>query len=987
MVGHRTLAYSGPSRHNPAMNASHPTTTLPGDSGLALKLARNIAGEVLFDRASRGRYATDASIYQMEPLGVIVPETIDDVAAALAIAREEGIPVLPRGGGTSQCGQTVNRGLVIDCSKHLRRVLNVDAANRTALVEPGLVLGHLNKAIAGDKLFFPVDPSTHSRCTIGGMAGNNSCGSKSIRYGLMKDNVSAIDAILADGTRHRFGAIPDNLGAETPARIADLIQRLRVLGATEAEEIAARFPKQLRRVGGYNIDVLTPASRAAGRENLARLLVGSEGTLAFSAAIEVMLHPVKPRKVLGICQFATFRLAMEAARHIVKLDPEAVELVDRTMIDLGRSIAIYRTTIDRCLIGEPDSLLIVEFHGHDDGPLLAKLHELETLMGDLGSPNVVRATDPSFQADIASVREAGLNIMMSMKGDGKPVSFIEDCAVDLDDLADYTERLNGVFARHGSKGTWYAHASVGCLHVRPVLSMKDPTDVSTMRSIAEETFALVREYKGSHSGEHGDGLVRSEFHTQMFGDRIVQAFETVKDAFDPTAMLNPNRIVRPPAMDDRTLFRYGPGYAPASGFTPKLDWSDHPGPLGGMLGAVEMCNNNGTCRAFDTNVMCPSYRVTRDEAHLTRGRANTLRLALTGQLGADAMASDAMADSMALCVSCKACKRECPTGVDMAKMKIEVQAARAEKFGVKWRESLVAELPRYAPIASRFSGLANLRNKSGMLRRLGERLFGFAANRDLPEWQPDRFLDSEASADAAPALRGDVLLLADTFNRYFEPENLRAAVRVLRAAGYRAVVPETKGRPLCCGRTFLSAGMVDQARIEARRTMKRLEGDLPVIGLEPSCLMTLRDEFKSLLPGAESDRLAGRAMLLSEFLVREKPDLAFKETNVTAHVHGHCHQKSFGAFPDAIAALRLIPGLAAKPVASSCCGMAGLFGYQAETQKASRDMAEAGLLPAVRAAGAEDAIVADGTSCRHQIRDLGGREAVHSVRLLDKALE
>ena len=305
--------------------------------------------------------------------------------------------------------------------------------------------------------------------------------------------------------------------------MAELIRRLRTLGAVEADEISVRFPKQLRRVGGYNIDALTPAARAAGRDNLARLLVGSEGTLAFSAAIELTLHPIKPRKVLGICQFPTFRKAMEASRHIVKLDPEAVELVDRTMIDLGRGIPIYRATIDQMLINEPDSLLIVEFHGHEDGPLLAKLAELETLMGDLGHPGVVRAIDPAFQADIAAVREAGLNIMMSMKGDGKPVSFIEDCAVDLDDLADYTERLNDVFEKHGSKGTWYAHASVGCLHVRPVLNMKDPADVTTMRAVAEEAFALVREYKGSHSGEHGDGLVRSEFHESMFGPQIVHA--------------------------------------------------------------------------------------------------------------------------------------------------------------------------------------------------------------------------------------------------------------------------------------------------------------------------------------------------------------------------------------------------------------------------------------------------------------------------------
>jgi FAD/FMN-containing dehydrogenase/Fe-S oxidoreductase len=962
------------------MRASPTDSIMPANAAFAMRLARNIRGEVLFDRLSRGRYSTDASIYQMEPVGVVIPETIDDVAAAMAISRDEGIPVLPRGGGTSQCGQTVNHALVIDCTRHLRRILNVDAEARTALVEPGLVLGHLNNTLRADKLFFPVDPSTHSRCTIGGMAGNNSCGAKSIRYGLMADNVRSIEAILSDGSQHRFGATRDSPGDRIPATIADLIQRLRALGAAEADEIAARFPRQLRRVGGYNIDALTPAAQASGRDNLARLLVGSEGTLAFSAAIELLLHPAKPRKVLGICQFASFRAAMEASRHIVGLDPEAVELVDRTMIDLGRGIPIYRRTIDRMLIGEPDSLLIVEFHGHEDAPLLAKLAALETLMGDLGHPGVVRAADAAFQADIAAVREAGLNIMMSMKGDGKPVSFIEDCAVDLEDLADYTERLNGVFERHGTRGTWYAHASVGCLHVRPVLNMKDPADVRTMRAVAEECFALVREYKGSHSGEHGDGIARSEFHEQMFGPRIVRAFEAVKDAFDPIGLMNPGRIVHPPRMDDRTLFRYGPAYAPVRDFVPKLDWSEHPGPLGGMLGAVEMCNNNGTCRGFDTGVMCPSYRATRDETHLTRGRANTLRLALTGQLGAGAMASDALADTMALCVSCKACKRECPTGVDMAKLKIEVTAARTERLGLKWRDLLVADLPRYAPYVSRVPMLANLRNHLPPLRWLMQRSVGISAERTLPRWRRDRFRDSEA------APRGDVYLLADTFNRYFEPENLRAALKVLAAAGYRAMVPETVGRPLCCGRTWLAAGLVDKARDEARRTMSHMALDLPIIGLEPSCLMTLRDEFRSLLPGPETERFAARSMLLSEFIAQRNPELALGPAPGTARVHGHCHQKAFGVFPETLAMLRRIPELSVEPIASSCCGMAGTFGYWQETEAVSRAMAEGGLLQAVRAAAPDDVIVADGTSCRHQIRDLSGREAIHSVRLMERAL-
>jgi len=989
--------------------------TALGDPHLARRLARETSGEVLFSPADRGRYATDASIYQVEPIGVFVPRSVDDAAAAIAIAREHGVPVLARGAATSQCGQTVNRALVIDCSKYLRRILHADPAARTALVEPGLVLGHLNAALRPHRLFFPVDPSTHARCTIGGMAGNNSCGAKSIRYGLMADNVRAIDAILADGSRHRFGALPDTHAPSAtppntnaiPAPIAALIERLHALGAAEAGEIAARFPQQLRRVGGYNIDALTPAARDANRDNLARLLVGSEGTLAFSAAIELSLVPVKPRKVLGVCQFPTFRAAMAAAQHIVTLDPEAVELVDRTMIDLGRAIPLYRATIDAMLIGEPNSLLIVEFHGDETTPLLAKLAQLDEMMADLGLPGaLVRATDAAFQADIAAVREAGLNIMMSMKGDAKPVSFIEDCAVNLEDLADYTERLNEVFEQHGTKGTWYAHASVGCLHVRPVLSMKDPHDVVTMRTVAEECFALVRAYKGSHSGEHGDGIARSEFNETMFGPRIARAFEAVKHAFDPANLFNPGRIVRPPRMDDRSLFRYGPDYAPVADFTPLLDWSDHPGPLGGLLGAVEMCNNNGACRAFDSGSMCPSYRATRDEEHLTRGRANTLRLALTGQLGSAGIASDEVAAALALCVSCKACRRECPTGVDMAKLKIEALAARAGRHGVALRDRLVAHLPRYAPIAAALAPVVNLRNRVPLLRRLGERGLGLAAARSLPEWRRDPFRDEEAAAFGPATPRGEVLLFADTFNRWFEPENLRAALRVLAAAGYRVRVAggqgaqdregstrerdktldERPGRPLCCGRTWLAAGMVDRARAEAARTLRALAGDLPVIGLEPSCVMTLRDEVRSLLPGPAADSLAARALLLSEFLAREQPPLAFRPLPATAHVHGHCHQKSFGAFPAAIAVFNRVPDLQVKPIESSCCGMAGAFGYQAETQAVSRAMAELSLLPAIRAAAPEDIIVADGTSCRHQIRDLSGREALHSVRLLERVL-
>ena len=955
---------------------------------LATRLKRETRGEVLFSRADRGRYATDASIYQIEPVGVLVPHTIEDVATAITIARESGVPILSRGGGTSQCGQTVNRALVIDCSKYLRNVLEIDPKRRRAVVEPGIVLGHLNAALKPHGLFFPVDPSTHARCTIGGMAGNNSCGGKSIRYGLMADNVAAIDAILADGARFRFGPDWPGQGAMTPQVIGELMARLQTLGQDLAPEIAARFPKVLRRVGGYNIDALTPAAAAEGRDNLARLLVGSEGTLAFSAAIELILHPIKPRKVVGVCQFPSFRAAMEATRHIVALDPEAVELVDRTMIDLGRGIPIFRDTIDRMVIGEPESLLIVEFHGLEDQPLLTQLAQLETLMGDLGFPNsVVRATDPGFQAQIAEVREAGLNIMMSMKGDGKPISFIEDAAVPLEDLADYTERLNAVFERHGARGTWYAHASVGCLHVRPVLNMKDPNDVTRMRSIAEECFDLVRRYKGSHSGEHGDGIARSEFNEPMFGARIARAFEAVKDAFDPDGLLNPGRIVRAPRFDDRSLFRYGPGYRPIEGFSPQLDWSEYPGPLSGLMGAVEMCNNNGHCRKFDAGAMCPSYRATRDEQHLVRGRANTIRLALTGQLDQEALASDDVAEALKLCVSCKACRRECPTGVDMAKMKIEATAARAARRGIALRERIIAELPRYAPLAATFAGAANLRNKLPALRRLFDQKLGFAGQRDLPAWRTDPFRDEEALPYIKSGIGArNVLLFADTFNRYFEPDNLRAALRVIAAAGWRPLPPRHDGRPLCCGRTYLAAGLIEKARAEARRTLAALAGDTLVVGLEPSCLMTLRDEFVSLLPGSEARALASRAVTFGEWMTREKISLELRPTPTKAHVHGHCHQKSFGAFDATLASLRQTPDLTVAPITSSCCGMAGAFGYQSETQDVSRAMAEADLMPAVRNAKPEELIVADGFSCRHQIAALSGRAAVHSVRVLADAL-
>src|SRR5215472_12481085 len=640
----------------------------PPNSRLETRLRREIKGEVLFDAFTRGRYSTDASIYQIEPLGVVVAKDKDDIAAAIEIAREEGVPVLPRGGGTSQCGQTVNRALVVECSKYMQGVGEVDTAARRVKVQPGVVMERLNARLRQHKLWFPVDVSTGDRATIGGMTANNSCGARSIRYGNMVHNVRAIDAILADGTAAHFGEVPSNFGEDVqPERYRNLVSDMRSLHRREAGEIDARIPKLLRKVGGYNIDMLSDEGH-----NMANLLVGSEGTLVFFTEIELDLQPIPPHRVLGICHFPTFYQAMASTQHIVKLGPAAVELVDRTMIELARDIPMFRATVDRFVQGEPDAILLTEFAGPDADDNLRRLRQLVELMGDLGFPDcIIEATDPVFQSAVWNVRKEGLNIMMSMKGDGKPISFIEDCAVRLEDLAEYTDRLTQVFRKHGTNGTWYAHASVGCLHVRPVLNLKLEHDVKTMRAIAEEAFEMVLAYKGSHSGEHGDGIVRSEFHEQMFGARLVRAFEEVKDRFDPRGFYNPGKIVRAPKFDDRRLLRYGPDYR-AENIRTHLDWSAYPGAGDGFQGAAEMCNNNGACRALTGGVMCPSYRVTRDERDVTRGRANTLRLAITGQLGADALISDEMAETLKLCVSCKACRRECPTGVDMARMKIEV---------------------------------------------------------------------------------------------------------------------------------------------------------------------------------------------------------------------------------------------------------------------------------------------------------------------------
>ena len=981
-------------------------------SPLAQLLSKELRGDVLFDGASRGRYSTDASIYQITPVGVVIPRDQADVLRVLDIARDQKVAVLSRGAGTSQCGQTVGDALIIDNSRWLCNVVDFDEDARSVTVEPGIVLDHLNAWLKPYGLWFPVDVSTSAQCTIGGMTGNNSCGSRSIEYGNMVHNVLGIDAVLADGTQAYFGSL--KAPVQGP-RLQGILETLKTIATRERGELAERIPKVLRRVAGYNIDLFDCQNPRAytddGIANLSHLLVGSEGTLAYSRQITLKLSPLPEHKTLGVVNFQSFYKAMESAQHIVKLKPTAVELVDRTMIDLAMENPSFRPVIEKALVGSPAAILLVEFAGQDQAEMIQQLEELDTLMSDLGLPNcVVKMPEAKAQKALWDVRKAGLNIMMSMKGDEKPVSFVEDCAVPLEHLADYTSRLTEVFNRYGTEGTWYAHASVGTLHVRPILDMRRD-GAAQMRAIAEETSALVREYKGALSGEHGDGLCRGEWVSWQYGPRIHQAFAEIKTLFDPENRFSPNKMIHPPKMDDRSNFRFAPGYTVAS--TPTaLDWSawnvlrdpmtgveTAPGTgldaSGGLASAIEMCNNNGHCRKFDAGTMCPSYRITKDEQHLTRGRANTLRLALSGQLGTEGLASLEVKETLDLCVSCKGCKRDCPTGVDMAKMKIEARAAWAQRHGTTLRERLVAYMPRYAGVASRIGGLLSALEHTPVIGAMTKRALGFATERSLPRFKTS-FLGQQAGQTPATSGR-EVLLFVDTFNNYIDTQNAYAAQRVLQAAGYTVHLNQRPGeRPLCCGRTFLSAGMVDQAKVEARRTLDALvpfvKRGVAIVGLEPSCLLTLRDEFLDYGYGDEAKLLAQHSFMFEEFLVNEQKagrfTLALKAINTdTAMLHGHCHQKAFDALTPVQTVLSWIPDLKVSTIESSCCGMAGSFGYEAEHHAASMAMAELSLLPAIRSRAEGTVIVADGTSCRHQIQDGADAEATHTAVLLAQALK
>lgn len=957
-------------------------------------LSRQIAGEVRFDDTSRRLYATDASHYQIVPLGVVVPRTADDLAVTVQIAAELNVPITARGGGTSLTGQSIGPGVVIDCSKYLNRVGEVDASNRTVRVEPGVVLDHLNRAVAPHGLIFGPDVATANRATLGGMIGNNSAGARSVVYRQTVDHVRGLDCVLSDGTRAFFGPLSPRefeRKCELRTREGDIYRTADAVVSEHAAEIDRRFPTIVRKVSGYNLAGMRNAESGTRNEtpsaiphsalrtphSLVPLLVGSEGTLAVVAGAELALVPRPKFRGLLVPHFATLRAALDAVAVCLERGPSAVELMDRMLIDLARGQRGLQRTM-AAVRGRPAALLMAEFSGDSAAEVEDAVAKLaRDLAGAPGLTACVTATDPALRDPLWNLRSAAVPLLYGMPGDRKPVTFVEDCAVDPARVPEFADRFREILARHGTDGAFYGHASVGCLHIRPVLNLHDPADVTRMRAITADVSDLVLEFGGSLSGEHGDGLVRSEWNRKMFGPVIYEAFRRVKRAFDPANVLNPGKIVDGPAMEEN--FRVPPG-TPVADPPTVFDYAAQ----GGFFRSVELCNGAGVCRKTQGGAMCPSYRATRDEQDTTRARANALRLTTLPGPAAGSIGDRWVKSVMDLCLSCKACKAECPSNVDVAKLKAEFTHAH---FATRTRpvgHYLVKNVHRLSPVGARFAGLANWAGRRPFARGLLEGVAGIDRRRTLPTLHRDHFRRWFARTRTVHPERPKVVLLDDCFTTFQEPHIGRAAVAVLERLGFAV---ELAG--ICCGRAMISKGFLDDARDLARRGVRKLAGfaaaGVPVLGLEPSCVLTLADEWPDLVPGPAAKAVAGVAELAEAWVARQVTDggrsLAVPARPGTAVFHPHCHQRALVGTAGTAAALALVPRLNVTVLDAGCCGMAGAFGYEKEHFDVSLKIANLQLAPAL-AAAPDAVVVATGTSCRHQIRDETGRPAVHPLELV-----
>jgi FAD/FMN-containing dehydrogenase/Fe-S oxidoreductase len=952
-----------------------------------------MTGEVRFDRLSRGLYSTDASVYQIVPLGVVFPRTATDIVATVQTCARFGVPLTARGGGTSQTGQCIGPGVVLDCSRHLNRVLEVNAAQRWARVEPGCVLDELNRELQPLGLHFPLDISTSDRATIGGMIANNSSGTHSLIYGKTIDHVLELHAVLADGQMGHLRALEaGELDAKCrqPDREGECYRIVRRLTSEHAAEMERRYPRILRRVGGYNLDRFTDGQPF----NLAHLLVGSEGTLAVTLEAKLHLEPLPRAKALLVIQFAELLDALAATPAILAHRPAAVEVIDRYVLDATRLNAEASRLRD-FLAGDPGAILIVEFYADSPEELLPRLNALEAdLRGRSFGYHHHRAIEPAAQARIWKLRRLSLGLSMAEKGDAKAISFVEDTAVAPEHLHDYIAEFLAILRRHGTTAGVYAHASVGCLHVRPVINLKTESGVRQFEAIAADVADLVLQYGGALSGEHGDGLVRSPFQEKMYGPVLYQAFRELKRTFDPANLLNPGKIVDAPPL--ATNLRYGPRYV-----TPDLPTMFDFSADGGLVRAAELCAGVGECRKTRSGTMCPSYQATRDEQHSTRGRANALRLALTGQVGLSGLTDPALHDALDLCLECKACKSECPTNVDMARLKAEFLHRYHQQHGLPWRNRLFGHVATVSRWGRRLAPFSNWLTRSAPVRWLNDRLLGIERRRVLPAFAGRMFRRQFQARHRHPGRSPDVLLLPDTFTNYHEPALGMAAVEVLERAGCSVTLDLPGGEFTCCGRPLISNGLLAEAVAHAEHNVKHLhawaaEGK-PILACEPSCILTLKDDYPALLRGplrGMAQTVAAACRTFEEFLERrlaspgeeDGPALNWRPRPRTILVQPHCHQRSLTGTSALLALLRRIPGATVVDLDAGCCGLAGSFGYEKEHYEVSLRIAAQRLVPALQQAPADAVLVAPGFSCRMQIAHCTGRSAVHPAELLRRLL-
>lgn len=982
-------------------------------------LRKHTSGEVRFDDTSRNLYATDASHYLIRPLGVVIPKTLDDLIAAVQIAADLGIPITARGGGTSLSGQSIGPGLVIDCSKYLNAIGEVDVTGRRVRIQPGVVLDHLNQELTRYGLMFGPDVATASRATLGGMLGNNSAGARSVVYGQTVDHVRALKAILSDGSCAEFRHLTPTeyeRKLELRTREGEAYRATEAAVRENAAEIDRRTPKIIRKVSGYNLaGLLEPGTenrepsraRATGfvppsgfhvSHSLVPLLVGSEGTLVVIAEAELALVPRPKHRGLLVPQFDSLGAALDALETCLEFSPSAVELMDKMLIDLARQQRSLKDTM-AAVRGRPEALLMVEFSSDDPADVSFRAHELQRRLGSaVGLLAAIPALEAGLRDPLWALRSSAVPLLWGMPGDRKPITFVEDCAVAPERLPEFAARFREVLQRHGTDGAFYGHASVGCLHIRPVLNPHDPNDVVTMRRIMEEVTDLVLGFNGSLSGEHGDGLVRSEWNRKMFGPVMYEAFRRVKRGFDPENLLNPGKVVDAPAMEEN--WRIPPGPVPSDPPT-VLDFSKQ----GGFFRSAEVCNGSGVCRKTQGGAMCPSYRATRDERDTTRGRANALRIALDSvprpsslvireNIPTDAthegrhapLAQRWLHEVMDLCLSCKACKSECPANVDVAKLKAEFLQAFYSRRPRPLGHLLVKNIHRLSPLAAPLAEINNWLARRPWVRRVLESVTGIDRRRSLPELHLNHFRKWFANRKKSSQARSSrsIVLLDDCFTTFQEPRIGRAATALLEQAGYTV---ELAG--VCCGRAMISKGFLTDARRLAQEGVAKLDryaaAGVPILGLEPSCILTLADEWPELVPGSATKRVAAASEMADAWLARQACEtgksLELPSRSGKALFHTHCHQKALVGSKGSVEALKLIPTLDVTVLDAGCCGMAGAFGYEKEHYDLSIKIANLALVPAV-SAEPNALIVATGTSCRHQISDLTGRTALHPLEVL-----